>query len=80
MSFRLAEISEKGMALAQKLASGPTLAFARTKELIDQSFENDLATQLEAERVNFVASTYTNDFKEGVQAFVEKRKPEFKGE
>ena len=68
------------MALAQKLASGPTLAFARTKELIDQSFENDLATQLEAERVNFVASTYTNDFKEGVQAFVEKRKPEFKGE
>jgi len=75
-----AEISEKGMALAQKLASGPTLAFARTKELIDQSFENDLATQLEAERVNFVASTYTNDFKEGVQAFVEKRKPEFKGE
>jgi len=68
------------MALAQKLASGPTLAFARTKELIDQSFENDLATQLEAERVNFVASTYTSDFKEGVQAFVEKRKPRFKGE
>ena len=51
----------------------------RTKALIDQSFENDLATQLEAERVNFVASTGTDDFKEGVAAFVGKRRPDFKG-
>ena len=68
------------MALAEKLANGPTAAFARTKELIDQSFENDLATQLEAERANFVASTATADFREGVAAFVEKRKPGFKGD
>ncbi len=74
------QLDAEAMALATKLASGPTQAFARTKELIDQSFENDLATQLEAERVNFVASTATADFREGVAAFVEKRKPQFKGE
>lgn len=73
-------LGAEAIKLAQKLASGPTLAYARTKELIDQSFENDLSTQLEAERRNFVASTATADFKEGVMAFVEKRKPDFKGE
>jgi len=73
-------LADEAMALATKLASGPTLAYARTKALIDQSFENDLATQLEAERANFVASTATADFKEGVAAFVGKRRPEFKGE
>lgn len=74
------QLANEAMALATKLASGPTAAYARTKELIDQSFENDLATQLEAERVNFVASTKTADFREGVAAFVGKRRPDFKGE
>jgi 2-(1,2-epoxy-1,2-dihydrophenyl)acetyl-CoA isomerase len=74
------KLTEEAMALATKLANGPTQAYARTKELIGQSFENDLAHQLEAERINFVASTGTADFKEGVDAFVNKRKPEFKGD
>lgn len=74
------QLANEAMALATKLASGPTQAYARTKALIDQSFENDLATQLEAERANFVASTATADFREGVDAFVNKRRPDFKGE
>lgn len=73
-------LANDAMALATKLANGPTQAYARTKQLIDQSFENDLATQLEAERSNFVASTATADFREGVAAFVEKRRPKFTGE
>jgi len=73
-------LADEGMALATKLANGPTQAYARTKELIGQSFENDLAQQLEAERINFVASSGTADFREGVDAFVNKRKPEFKGD
>lgn len=74
------QLANEAMALATKLASGPTQAYARTKELIDRSFENDLATQLEAERINFVASTATADFKEGVEAFVGKRRPKFTGD
>ena len=73
-------IADEAMKLATKLSNGPTQAYAKTKALIDQSFENDLATQLEAERVNFVASTATADFREGVDAFITKRRPTFKGE
>jgi 2-(1,2-epoxy-1,2-dihydrophenyl)acetyl-CoA isomerase len=73
-------IADEAMKLATKLSNGPTQAYAKTKALIDQSFENDLATQLEAERVNFVASTTTADFREGVDAFINKRRPTFKGE
>ena len=73
------QLAAEAMTLATRLASGPTQAYARTKALIDQSFENDLPKQLEAERISFVASTGTADFKEGVAAFVGKRKPNFKG-
>jgi len=74
------KLAEEAMGMAERLAAGPTLAYARTKALIDQSFETDLASQLEAERLNFVASTATADFKEGVAAFTEKRRPDFKGD
>lgn len=74
------KLAEEAMGMAERLAAGPTMAYARTKALIDQSFETDLASQLEAERLNFVASTATADFKEGVAAFTEKRRPDFKGD
>ncbi|MEQ9121598.1 MAG: enoyl-CoA hydratase [Alphaproteobacteria bacterium] len=74
------KLAEEAMGMAERLAAGPTMAYARTKALIDQSFETDLASQLEAERLNFVASTATADFKEGVAAFTEKRRPNFKGD
>lgn len=66
-------------ALAQRLAQGPTLAYGRMKRLMRQSFDNDLATQLDAEREHFKASSHTEDFAEGTAAFMAKRKPQFRG-
>lgn len=67
------------MALARRLAAGPTLAYGRMKRLMRQSFETDLPTQLDAERENFKVSTQTEDFKEAVKAFFAKRPAVFKG-
>lgn len=65
--------------LALRLAQGPTKAIGLAKAMLNKSFETDLATFLdnEASYQSFCAGT--EDFREGVQAFVEKRKPRFKG-
>jgi 2-(1,2-epoxy-1,2-dihydrophenyl)acetyl-CoA isomerase len=74
-----ARLEEETMALAARLAEGPTLAYGRLKRLMRRSFENDLASQLDAERQAFCASTDTRDFGEGVAAFFARRKPVFEG-
>ena len=43
-----AELRAQTLALAQRLAAGPTLAYGQLKRLLRQSFDNDLATQLDA--------------------------------
>jgi 2-(1,2-epoxy-1,2-dihydrophenyl)acetyl-CoA isomerase len=65
--------------IAQRLARGATRALAETKELVNQSFDHTLAAHLDAEVQAFARCAATRDFAEGVTAFVEKRKPEFKG-
>jgi 2-(1,2-epoxy-1,2-dihydrophenyl)acetyl-CoA isomerase len=72
-------LQEETLALARRLAVGPTLAYGRMKRLMRQSFETGLPTQLDAERENFKASTQTGDFKEGLEAFFAKRPAVFKG-
>ncbi len=64
---------------AETLANLPTLALGLTKRLLNQSLSNDLTSQLEAEGNLQIQASESQDFKEGVAAFVEKRKPEFKG-
>jgi 2-(1,2-epoxy-1,2-dihydrophenyl)acetyl-CoA isomerase len=64
---------------AETLANLPTLALGLTKRLLNQSLNNDLTTQLQAEGNLQIQASESHDFKEGVAAFVEKRKPEFKG-
>lgn len=74
---RLASETES---IARRLAQGATLAFAETKRLVNQCHDQTLAAQLNAEVEAFARCAATRDFAEGVAAFVEKRKPNFKGQ
>jgi len=66
--------------IARRLAQGATIAYSEIKRLANQSYDQSLAAQLDAEREAFARCAATRDFAEGVTAFVEKRKPLFKGE
>lgn len=72
--------AEEAEKVAQKLANMPTKGLAYTKHLLNQSFVSNLDQQLELEKEWQFKATETYDYKEGVNAFIEKRKPEFKGE
>ncbi|TYA54623.1 enoyl-CoA hydratase-related protein [Formosa maritima] len=65
--------------LAIKLANMPTKALGMIKELFNQSMTNDLETQLALESKLQIEAAQSEDYAEGVAAFIEKRKPEFKG-
>lgn len=65
--------------ISQKLASMPTKAFGLYKDAINQTFENDLDQQLSLEAALQSEAGKSEDYKEGVTAFMEKRKPKFKG-
>ena len=74
-----AELSERAAALAGELAALPTRAVGMTKRLLDRAVGAGLEEQLEREAQLQLAATQTDDFREGVAAFLEKRKPEFTG-
>ncbi len=65
--------------LAEELAAGPTLAYGRARELIYESLDHSLETQLELEARGIIASSRTEDFRNATRAFVEKRKPAYAG-
>jgi len=65
--------------LAEKLAIMPTKGLVYTKKLRNQSMTNDLTSQLKLEEVYQAKAADTYDYKEGVIAFLEKRKAEFIG-
>ncbi len=65
--------------MAQKLALAPTASIGRIKQMLNASFSNDLAQQLDLEHKLQIESGKSSDFKEGVQAFFEKRPPNFTG-
>ncbi|MEJ6776677.1 MAG: 2-(1,2-epoxy-1,2-dihydrophenyl)acetyl-CoA isomerase PaaG [Crocinitomicaceae bacterium] len=65
---------------SSKLAMMPTKGLGLTKQAVNASFTNDLETQLSLEEELQTIAGHSYDFDEGVSAFMEKRKPEFRGE
>lgn len=75
-----AELAAATDKIARRLAAGPTVAYGETKALVNRTFERPLTAQLDAEAHAFARCAATRDLAEGVTAFVEKRKPRFRGE
>jgi enoyl-CoA hydratase len=71
---------DEAIALAQKVASMSQIALQLTKDAVNQAFETSLAEGLEMEKRNFYLAFGTEDKAEGMQAFVEKRKPQWKNQ
>ena len=72
--------ADESLKMAATLASMPTKGLALTKQLLDISLNNDYEEQLHDEEIFQERAGETLDYKEGVQAFLQKRKPNFKGE
>ncbi len=74
-----AELEAETAKLAARLAGGPSHALGETKALINACIENTLEEQLAMEAESFARCAGTDDFAEGVSAFVEKRSAKFTG-
>jgi 2-(1,2-epoxy-1,2-dihydrophenyl)acetyl-CoA isomerase len=73
------DLAARAAALAAQLAAMPTRGIGLTKRLFDRAAESTLEEQLEWEAQLQSAATKTDDFREGVDAFLEKRDPNFEG-
>jgi len=74
------ELAARAEAVAVHFAGGPTKAYAAAKRLLHTSFEETLETHLAAEAEAIANASATADGREGISAFIEKRKPTFTGE
>jgi 2-(1,2-epoxy-1,2-dihydrophenyl)acetyl-CoA isomerase len=74
-----AELDATARRIARELAAGPTLAYGATKRLLLESFEHGLESQMELETAGIAGAAGTDDAREGIAAFFEKRRPVFRG-
>ncbi len=75
----VAELESATREYAERLATGATRAFGVTKRLLNRSLSSTLEDQLDAEAAGFGECAATEDFAEGVKAFMAKRKPVYAG-
>ncbi|MDP8238929.1 MAG: enoyl-CoA hydratase/isomerase family protein [Candidatus Hatepunaea meridiana] len=73
----LDEFELKYKQIAEKLTKGPSNALARTKLLLNQSFNNTISVHTEYERLAQIENAHHFNFGEGLKAFTDKREPEF---
>lgn len=73
------QLEEVAMDYATRLAALPTQSVGLAKSIINQSFESNLHNMLDLERFAQSIAMTTQDFREGLAAFVEKRQPVFRG-
>jgi len=74
------ELMNEAMAMARHFATAPTKGLAFTKRALQASYGNSLADQLKLEGEMMRELGYSHDYREGVDAFINKRAPNFKGE
>src|SRR6201986_3533231 len=72
-------LQEEAFALARSMAEGPTIALRYMKDNLDEALLFDFATARDHEAERLIRTTMTSDHREAVQAFIEKRKPVFRG-
>ncbi|MGH7818714.1 MAG: enoyl-CoA hydratase-related protein, partial [Candidatus Binatia bacterium] len=72
-------LADEALRLARHLATRPTRGLGLTKRALNRSLANDLDAQLDLERDLQAEAGRTQDYEEGVRAFLEKREPKFRG-
>lgn len=70
---------EEALKLASKLSQLPPIAMRQAKQLIQHSWDSDLKTGMEFEALAWTSLFASEDQKEGMKAFLDKRKPNFQG-
>lgn len=74
-----AELAERSLALARRLAAGPTVAYRYMKENINRAADAELGECMDLEVTHHIRCSYTEDHREASLAFVQKRPPSFHG-